>query len=275
MLHDGILAVDDDGVIAALVEHADIYAKRVCVIDCTIHRARIRADDGHVVLFDVGTFVGDKAFEHRIGRKNVLERCARDSVVDGGVMYVESENRMHAEVLQFLERHRAVQRFASLALVLAGGIEQRHNDRYTVGLAADGAEHALDILKMLVRSHTVIAAKHCVFTTVIADVAEDINVLPPHGIEQLDLALAVGKADLFNGNEVAFVVVFLRTQLQNAFVYEPSELLTAAEDDQSEFSVVRCSHILLRFAMNLYSLFIVIAAPLNVNGIFTQILFVF
>ena len=128
---------------------------------------------------------------------------------------------------------------------------------------------------MLVRSHTVIAAKHCVFTTVIADVAEDINVLPPHGIEQLDLALAVGKADLFNGNEVAFVVVFLRTQLQNAFVYEPSELLTAAEDDQSEFSVVRCSHILLRFAMNLYSLFIVIAAPLNVNGIFTQILFVF
>lgn len=190
-------------------------------------------------------------------------------------MHVEGQNRVDAEVLQFLECHRAVERFAPLALVLAGSVEQRHNDRHAVGLAADGAEHALDVLKMLVRPHAVAAAEHRVFAAVIADVAEDINVLPPHGIKQLDFALAVGKADLLDRDEVAFVVVLLRAQLQDAFIHEPSELFTAAEDDQSEFAVVRCSHSILRYAMNLYSLFILIGVAWNVNGIFTQIVFVF
>ena len=92
-----------------------------------------------------------------------------------------------------------------LALVLAGSVEQRHNDRHAVGLAADGAEHALDVLKMLVRPHAVAAAEHRVFAAVIADVAEDINVLPPHGIKQLDFALAVGKADLLRMSAFRFL----------------------------------------------------------------------
>ena len=50
----------------------------------------------------------------------------------------------------------AVERVASVALVLARLVEHRHHQRDAVGGAADGGDGALDVLKVLVRALSLI-----------------------------------------------------------------------------------------------------------------------
>ena len=47
---DGVLAIDDSGIIAALVEHAHVNSEHIGEIDGTGHGSLIRGDNHQVVI---------------------------------------------------------------------------------------------------------------------------------------------------------------------------------------------------------------------------------
>lgn len=70
-------------------------------------------------------------------------------------MHVKRQQRRYADMLQFLQRHGAVERFTAVAFVLARLVEHGHHQCDAVGGAADGGDGAFDVLKMFVRAHVV------------------------------------------------------------------------------------------------------------------------
>ena len=105
---------------------------------------------------------------------------------------------------------------------------------------------------------------------------KDVYVLAPDGVKKLDLAFSVGKSNFFDGDNVGFVIVFLRAQLKNTFVHHSAQLLAASENDKPEVSVIvwfhspKTSSVKYLFVVFLF-MYILIPARPKVNSLITQI----
>ena len=165
-------------------------------------------------------------------------------------MRIEGEYAVNAEILKLFERLRAVERFTALSLVLAGRIKQGHHDGYSVRLAADSRKNTFDITEVFVGAHAVFIAEKVIGAIVIADVAEDINILAANRIADLYFAFAVVEADFLDRDDVAFTVFFV-TKLADELIYLCTELLAALHNDQPHpavngilrhFQILLCFH---------------------------------
>lgn len=141
---DRVAAVHDAGIIAALVEHAELHAKHGGIIHVAVQRALIRADDHEIIL--VGREVREileELFQHLICRHQVVKAHDRHGVLHARVVRVKGEQIRNAHLLQLLQHVCAVERLAVAAAVLAAAVQQRHDDVHAVRFAARRLNQAL------------------------------------------------------------------------------------------------------------------------------------
>ena len=137
MSDDGVAAVHDGGVVAALVEHAHLGSDHGCEVHRAAHGALVGADEHQILAIhlNVGN-VAQKRFDELVGRLHILKGFDRNGILNAGVVRIEGDDGFDAEVREFLQSYGAVQRLTGGALVLAALVEERHDDRDAAGLTA-------------------------------------------------------------------------------------------------------------------------------------------
>ena len=247
MGQNGIAAVYDAGVIAALVEHAHVEPQHIGQIDRAGHAALVRADDQHMVAVHLQPRgVLQKSLDELVGRGDGLKAVKGNRVLDAGIVGLEGNDVFHAHVHQLLQSHGAVEGFPGAALVLAAFIQIGHDNRQTAGLAADSRDDALQILEMIVGRHVVRVAVKLVGQAVIADIHHQVQIVSADGIvdgalglsgsepgrvrrDQIRVALISGEGDIGFVLQIAAVAPFYKVIVDLA-----AEVLAAFQWDQSE-----------------------------------------
>ena len=192
---DRVAPVHHAGVIATLIEHAQVDAHGGAVIDIAANRALIRGDDHHVILVDLQVVIGRAhGLEHLIGRHDALKAVERDRVLHARVVRIEGDDVGDAHGNQLLKHQRAVHGLTRGAAMLASFVEHRHDDVDALRLPADRRDDALEVSVVLVRRHRHIPAVELVCALIRADVADDIQIISAHRIQQHPLAFAGAKA---------------------------------------------------------------------------------
>ena len=152
MCHDGVLAVHDSGVVAALVEHSHIHSEDVGEIYRSRHSALVGADDHEMIVVQSEIrHVLHQSLQELIGGEEIVESVQRNGVLNTGIVSVESDKVGNAHIAQFLECQGAVQRFSLGAAVLASLIQEGHDHIDPVSLAGGSGYDPLQILIMVVR----------------------------------------------------------------------------------------------------------------------------
>ena len=183
MRNNGILAVDNACIIAALVEHAHIQTENVRVVDGALHAALIGADDQHMLIIDLKVIdAAQKTFDELISRLYGVKTVERDRVHDAGIMRVEGDDIVDAHADQLLQRDRAVKRFACGALVLAALIEIGHDHGDPAGFTADRSDRSLEVLIVVVRRHVVLKTEHLIGLAVVDDICDQVQVHTADGL---------------------------------------------------------------------------------------------
>ena len=115
MGNDGVAAVHNAAVIAALVEHAQVHAQHTGVVHVAVDGALVGADDHEAVRG--GLEVGDvleHGLHHLVGGHHVVHAHQGHRVGHPGVVGVEGDDVGHAHALQLLQRVAAwIRRFRS------------------------------------------------------------------------------------------------------------------------------------------------------------------
>ena len=123
MCHNGVAAVHHAGVIAALVEHAQIAAQHTGEVHVAVHGALVGRDDHEVILVEGNVrHMMQQALEHLIGGHNVIEAHQGHSVHYAGVMSIKSDDIVNTHTDKLLKSECAVQRFTTASLVLTAFI---------------------------------------------------------------------------------------------------------------------------------------------------------
>ena len=152
MSHDRIPPVDNTGIITPFIEHPHIQPQYICQIDGAVRTTFVRADGHHVIAVDLQVLdCAQKALDELIGGGDRLKSVQRDCVLHTRIMSVKGNDIVHSHAYQLLQGKGTVQRLPSIALMLTALIEERHDDIDPPALAADGRDHPLQILKMVVR----------------------------------------------------------------------------------------------------------------------------
>ncbi len=201
MGHHRIGAVLEAGIVSAAIEHAHVQTQNIGKIDGPLHAGLVGADDQHVIAVDLQIrHVAEESLHELVDGLYVVEAAQGNGVHDAGIMGVEGDDVVHAHADQFLQGDGAVQRLAHGALVLTALIEIRHDDGDAPGLAADGGDHTLEVLIMVVGRHVVLHAAEPVGLAVIAHIHQQIEI---HAADRLaDHALA------FTGSETRQITVY-------------------------------------------------------------------
>ena len=181
MVENRVHPIYESGVIAALVEHTHIQSQDVGVVYSAFHAALVRADDEHVVFVDLEiVYAAEEPFDELISRLDSVKAVQRDRVHDAGIIGVKGDDVVDAHAYQFLERDGAIEGFSGSALVLAALIEVGHDHGDPARLAADGSDHSLEVLIVIIRGHMVHEPEHFVGLTVIDYIREEIEVHSPN-----------------------------------------------------------------------------------------------
>ncbi len=191
MSHDGVAAIDDAGVIAALVEHTHIQPQHGGEEDVPIQRAFVGADDHHVLPIQLQILIlAEQSLQNLIAGTDAVKAHQGHGVLNAGVVSVEGDEVAHAQILQILQRLSAVQTFPGGAAVLSDLVQVGHDDVDALGAAADSADDALEILKMIVGRHGHLPAVHLIGFVVGSHVGQNINVISAYSTFDHALALA-------------------------------------------------------------------------------------
>ena len=175
--NDGILAVYDDGIISSFIEHTCVRADDVGKIDCAVQCAFIGGDDHDVVLVDDQVVHGVHQRLHKLVRGcEVAEVHEGVDILDPGVVGVEGDEVLDAQITELLVHDRGVKRLAPASLVLAALIQERHDDIDAPRLAVDGSDHSLEILEMIVRRHMVDKTVHLIGNGMVCDIYKYIDI---------------------------------------------------------------------------------------------------
>ena len=191
MRDDRVASVDDVGIVAALVEHAEIGAQNGRVINIAAHRALVRADD-HEPLFghiEIG-IAAQHRFEDLIGRQKVVETHQGHGVLHPRIVRVERDDLGHAHRHKLLQHLRAIERFARVAAMLSAAVKAGHHHRDRLSFAARRRDDALEVAVMIVRRHVILETEHIVSDGIVAHVAKDVKILAAHRLHHQTLAVA-------------------------------------------------------------------------------------
>ena len=176
--NDGVAAVDDAGIVAAFVEQAQVKAQDGGVENVAVDGAFIRGDDHHVLLVDPQGFIPlEERLEDLVTGHNAFKTGGGDGVLDPGIVGVEGDDIADPHILQFLQRHGAVQALTGGTAVLPAFIQHGHDDRDPLGLAAHGGDDPLQVGKMFVRAHGNGLPEHFIGNIVGTGITEDIHIV--------------------------------------------------------------------------------------------------
>ena len=245
--HNGVPAVDDNGVIPALIEHAQVHAQHGGVVHAPAHAALVGGDEHQVVPveFDVRNVV-DHGFQELVGGVDVLKSAQGDGVLDPGVVGVKGDEVLHAHAGQLLEAQGAVQGLPGGAAVLAAFIEHGHNDVDPASLAADGGDDPLQVLVVVVGAHGDVHAVHLVGHAIVEHIGKDVQIMASNRLLQAALGLAGAEPGALRlqliglpaiADEVRVVHHFsvpLRTPIHQILVHFSGDLLAALHSDEAQ-----------------------------------------
>ena len=143
MCNDGIFAIYDHGVIAALIKHTDVDAEHICKISGTVECAFIRADNHHMILIDDEIrHVVEQGTHELIRRGKVIEAAQRGCVLYSGVVRIEGDKVGNAHFSELCQCIGTVQRFTATSFVLTAFIQEGHNDIDSLCLTFYGGNHS-------------------------------------------------------------------------------------------------------------------------------------
>ena len=127
MRFDRVLAVDNNGIVAALIEHSEVYAEDGRIIHAARHCALVGSHDHDIVVSerDIGICT-DESLQHLICGAHVVKSRQGDRVLDTGIVCIESDYVGHAHVDKLLKSHCAVERFSRCTSVLSSFIKHGH-----------------------------------------------------------------------------------------------------------------------------------------------------
>ncbi len=198
MRHNRILAVDDAGIVPSLVEHSGIHAQNAGKINGPVQCTLVRRDHDEMLLVqnDIGEIVYDR-LEKRIGRNKIVKIRKGRYVLDSRIVRIKGDEILDAEIHQLPEHVGSVQRFPSRALVLSSLVQKRHDNGNSGGLAVDGGDDALEILKVIIRRHMVDKAVHLIGQRIVGHIGQDEDVLAAAGVLDHALSLTGAEAHAF------------------------------------------------------------------------------
>ena len=242
---DGVTTVEDHRIVAAFVEHTQVYAQYGSVVDVSVERAFVGAYHHKVIFVEREIFeVFKQGFHHLIGGHKVVETDQRGSVLHSGVVSVESDYFGNAQVFEFSQHHRAVQRFSRRTSVLSAAVEYRHDYRDLVGFTAHRRNNSLEIGVMIVGAHRYGHTEHIVSYAVISHVAKDINIFSSYRFLNERFAVARSEAGInafdyerIDGRVDILSFRFLVIPFRQIFVYFAGEVVSARQSDDPEFGL--------------------------------------
>ena len=110
MRYDRISSIDNLGVVAAFVKHANIKTKYIGEVNSTVGTTLVRADDHHMVTVNPQIFFyTQKTLDKLVCWRNGLKAVQRDRILYARVMRVKGDNIIHAHIDEFLKSDCAVQ----------------------------------------------------------------------------------------------------------------------------------------------------------------------
>ena len=252
---DGVSAVYDLGVVAALVEHTDVNAHHRGVVGATVHCALIGRDD-HQILFidrDIGEMTY-QCLDHLVGGMNILKSAKRNGVLHARIVCIEGDDVRYAHTHKLLKSDRAVERFSARALMLTSLVKHRHDYRYATRFARDSGDNALQIGVMVIGAHRNVLAVHLVGNAIVKGIAVKINVVTAHRLVQKSLCLARTEAGAVYGCKEGFLTAVSSPFLE-VVVNLRNELLASLHTDNAQISVkciLHCNPPRAEFNYNAY-----------------------
>ena len=234
---NGVAAVDNAAVIAALVEHAQVAAQHAGIIHIAVHGALIGGNDHEMILIevDVGHMV-QQAFQHLIGGHNVVETHGGHGVHDAGVMGVKGDDVLDADRAQLLQGEGAVQTLAADAAMLAAAVQAGHDHADAMGTAGDSLNNAHQVLEVVVRGEVVLIPEELVGDAVVARIDEDVQVVAAGG--RLDKAFRIAgletRAVAGDDEGIDLLIADLTRPAHKVTVYEFAKLLCTGAGNQTE-----------------------------------------
>ena len=119
--------------------------------------------------------------------------------------------------------------------MLSSLVEHRHDNADAARLAADGADNALEVGEMLVRTHRDCHTVHIVGHAVIKNIRDDINVVAAQRLVDNAFALSAAEAGARNGNQIGSVLIMPAPFLKIGIDFR-HKVFTAAHSDYAEFA---------------------------------------
>ena len=109
-----VSAVNNNRVVASLVEHTEVNAEDGRIIDAATHAALIGGNYHQMIVvnFEIGNILDERLY-HLVSRLNVFKAVVRDSVLNSCVVRVKGDEVVHSESAQLLKSHGAVKGFSA------------------------------------------------------------------------------------------------------------------------------------------------------------------
>ena len=191
MSNDGISAVHDNGVVAALVEHSHVNAHYGSVEHVSLERALVRAYYHEVILVnnEVGE-ISEHRLEHLIRRHYVIKTHQRNCIAYSRVVSVNGDNVGNAHSLELLKRYCAIEGLTIASSVLASAVKQRHDHIDTVGLSACRLDNSHQIHVVIVGGHAVLLVEELILAAIVSYVYKDKQILAADGAPDKSLGVA-------------------------------------------------------------------------------------
>ena len=194
MGNDGIFSINDDGIVASLIEHTRVHAEHIAEIDGAVQRSFIRTDDSNMILIDDQIiFHIQKGTDELIGRSEVIKSVQRSRILHSGIVGIEGDEIIHTHISQFCEHIGTVQRFPAGSSVLASFIQEGHDDIDALCLSGGCRNHPFQILIVVIRGFVIGITVNGIGKTVIAYVHNNEQILSVNGLMNASLCLSTSK----------------------------------------------------------------------------------
>ena len=190
MCYDGVMSVDDLGVVTALVEHTHRYTQHGCVVHIPVQSAFVRADDHKLVRSRLEVRNGlEHCLQYLVRRHHVVKAHERDRIVYTGIVRINGQNVGNTHLVQLLQCAGTVQRLPVIPAMLAAAVQDRHDYIDAVCLTAGCLDNTLQILVVVVRRHGVLLIVHLILYVVVSHINDNEQILTTYC--RLDQSLAV------------------------------------------------------------------------------------
>ena len=212
MGNDGIFSINDDGIVASLIEHTRVHAEHIAEIDGAVQRSFIRADDRDMILIDDQIILHiQKGTDELIGRGEVIKAMQRRRILHSGIVGIEGDEIIHAHISQFCEHIGTVQRFPAGSSVLASFIQEGHDDIDALCLSGGCRNHPFQILIVVIRGFVIGITVNGIGKTVIAYVHNNEQILSVNGLMNASLCLSTSKTGTYGVQQIAVLNISLES----------------------------------------------------------------